>query len=254
MGFTGNVVQEGPMPLGTRAAGFRSLSCVYRQWIFDPTAAGVVRDYQVNLAKARTEKWIKETYAASLRNAANTASGFYAITPIPWLKRYPTTPFPGIFSTVTTEEAPAGSLRLKVADTTGFLVGTSIRIGENYQSAPEVNTVAGLGAGIFLQTDQFPGPIITLATPLKFSHPAQTPIIVAFNAGAPAPGPAPGPGGAGVHTTPMIMYTPPPTWFPPTTTLPGFLTSTHYNPYLTTTYNPYATTTGAYGVTTTGYR
>jgi len=70
---------------------------------------------------------------------------------------------------------------------------------------------------------------------------------------APAPGPAGGPAGAGIHTTPIIINTPAPTWFPPTTTLPFFLTTTQYNPYATTTgaYGAFGTTTGAYGVTTT---
>lgn len=94
MGFTGNVVQNGPMSFGARTAGVVSHTCMYRQWLDDPAAHGPVRDYQMKLGTARTEKYIINTYAASMRNAHNTVSGYWALTPMPWLKMYPTTPWP----------------------------------------------------------------------------------------------------------------------------------------------------------------
>lgn len=94
MGFTGKVLQEGPMAFGGQTGGWTRLTCIYRQWFFDPQATGRALAYQTKLNDARAGKYIKDTYAASLRNAHNTAKAFWALTPVPWLKLYPTTPWP----------------------------------------------------------------------------------------------------------------------------------------------------------------
>lgn len=89
MGFTGNVVKMGSF--GSETHGFTRHTCVYRQWLFDPTVTGVTKAYQVKLADARTKKYIKGTYGAALRNAQKVARGFWALTPVPWFKLYPST-------------------------------------------------------------------------------------------------------------------------------------------------------------------
>jgi len=94
MGFTGGPVTLGPMAFGGQTGGWTRHTCVYRQWFFDPAAEGKQQAYQVSLNDARAEKYIKDTYAAALKNAHNTASAFWALTPVPWLKLYPTTPMP----------------------------------------------------------------------------------------------------------------------------------------------------------------
>lgn len=90
MGFTGDVVQLGPMGFGGQTGAHKATTCVYRQWFGDPTLEGIAHDYQVKLSEKQTEKWIKDVYSASLKNAWNTAKAFYALTPVPWLKLYPT--------------------------------------------------------------------------------------------------------------------------------------------------------------------
>jgi len=89
MGIT-DTVQLGPFGFGGQTGAWKSTTCLYRQWINDPTATGLTKDYQVRYADAATEKYIKDTYKASLRNAKNTASAFWALTPVPWLLLYPT--------------------------------------------------------------------------------------------------------------------------------------------------------------------
>lgn len=89
LGFTGAVVDQGAMAFGGQTGGWSRHTCVYRQWFFDPQAAGKLATYQSKLNDARTEKYIKDTYAASLNNAHNTAAGFWALTPVPWGKLYP---------------------------------------------------------------------------------------------------------------------------------------------------------------------
>lgn len=94
MGFTGGPVTLGPMAFGGQTGGWTRHTCIYRQWFFDPAAEGKQQAYQISLNDARAEKYIKDTYAAALNNAHNTASAFWALTPVPWLKLYPTTPMP----------------------------------------------------------------------------------------------------------------------------------------------------------------
>jgi len=89
LGFTGGVVDLGSMAFGGQTGGWSRHTCVYRQWFFDPQAAGKLAVYQSKLNDARTEKYIKDTYKASLNNAHNTAAGFWALTPVPWGKLYP---------------------------------------------------------------------------------------------------------------------------------------------------------------------
>jgi len=94
MGFTGSVVEEASMAFGGQTGGWTRHTCTYRQWFFDPKAVGPALKYQTMLNNARAEKYIKETYAAALNNAHNTAKAFWPLTAVPWLKLYPTTPWP----------------------------------------------------------------------------------------------------------------------------------------------------------------
>lgn len=96
MGFTGDVVDLGSMAFGGQTGGWKRQTCVYRQWFFDPQLpkGGKGYTYQIKLNDARTEKYITDTYKASLNNAHNTAGAYWALTPVPWLQLYPTTPWP----------------------------------------------------------------------------------------------------------------------------------------------------------------
>jgi hypothetical protein len=104
MGFTGEVVQMPALQFGPRTGGWLRNTCFYRQWFFNPTATGVVKTYQENLANARAGKYLVDTYAAAMNNARKQAEPMWALTPVPWLELYPTTPMPGV-----TAPPPAGA-------------------------------------------------------------------------------------------------------------------------------------------------
>merc|ERR1719169_379903 len=104
MGFTGAVVQNGPLAFGGQTGAWASTTCIYRQWFDDPKAQGLEKTYQIKMSDAKTEKYIKDTYAAALKNAHNTASAFWPLTPVPWLKLYP--PEPPAWAAVAAGPAP----------------------------------------------------------------------------------------------------------------------------------------------------
>lgn len=221
MGFTGNPVSEGPYTF-PQTGGVVSRTCSYRQWIYDPTVDGPVKQYQKELSVARTQKYIKDTYSASLMNAQKTASAYYALTPVPWLQLFPTTPWPG-GGTSLNFDAPAGTNILDVGSTAGFIVGREVVIAQGKLNE-EYSVVQGFGS-------------LVLGLPLKYMHfKGETVIQLPTGAQGGAPGPAPG----GLFNGPT---TPPVYGVPPTTT---------NNPYFTTT-NLFGTTTGMFGATTTGY-
>lgn len=107
MGFTGSVVTQGPMAFGGQTGGWTRHTCVYRQWFFDPVASGPALAYQTKLNDARAEKYIMDTYKASLKNAHNTAKAYWALTPVPWLKLYPTKEPPFGFGAMGPAPGPA---------------------------------------------------------------------------------------------------------------------------------------------------
>lgn len=124
MGITGAVVQMPPMQFGPRTGGWVSQTCFYRQWFFNPTATGIVATYQENLANARAGKHIVDNYAAAWRNAQKSVEPMWALTPVPWLKLYPTTPMPGFVAAAPAAPSPgpAGGFGPGMLTTTGPIV------------------------------------------------------------------------------------------------------------------------------------
>jgi len=123
MGFTGAVVEMPSMQFGPRTGGWLRQTCFYRQWFFNPTATGIVRAYQENLADARAGKFLVDTYAAAMRNAKKSVEPMWALTPVPWLKLYPTTPMPmpGL-AAAAPSPGPAGGFGVGMLTTTGPII------------------------------------------------------------------------------------------------------------------------------------
>merc|ERR1719253_486238 len=127
MGFTGSVVEETPMAFGGQTGGWTRHTCTYRQWFFDPTVKGPALAYQTKLNNARAEKYIKETYAAALTNAHNTAKAFWPLTAVPWLKLYPTTPWPVAAGPAPGPAMPSTTPPILFAPTTPMFGATTAR-------------------------------------------------------------------------------------------------------------------------------